>query len=124
MATFYLMLLRGGSLDGSRVLSPSTVDIARTPSSDGELDRYARAPIRWSQGFQLGGPRHLPGAVSPMGALSSPRAFGHNGSNCCIAWADPDRDLVFAYLTGRLTSRAEDGRHLAAVADTILTACH
>jgi CubicO group peptidase (beta-lactamase class C family) len=29
---------------------------ARTPSSDGETDRVLGVPIRWSQGFQLGGP--------------------------------------------------------------------
>jgi CubicO group peptidase (beta-lactamase class C family) len=58
-----------------------------------------------------------------MGRLSSPRTFGHNGSNCCIAWADPDRDLVFAYLTNKITGRAEGIRHHAAVADAVLGSC-
>jgi hypothetical protein len=42
-----------------------------------------------------------------MGQLSRPRAFGHNGSNCCIAWADPKGRLVFAYLTDLLTAGHE-----------------
>ena len=65
-------------------------------------------------GFQL--------ANRPMGRLSGAETFGHNGSNCCIAWADPDRRLVFAYLTDTLISGHRGGRHLAAVADAVLTA--
>jgi CubicO group peptidase (beta-lactamase class C family) len=55
-----------------------------------------------------------------MGRRSSPRAFGHNGSNCCIAWADPDRDLVFAYLTDRVPTREEGARQVSEVADRVL----
>jgi hypothetical protein len=58
-----------------------------------------------------------------MGRLSSPQTFGHNGSNCCIAWADPERDLVFVYLTDLLTTGHEGARNLGAVADAIITAC-
>jgi CubicO group peptidase (beta-lactamase class C family) len=123
LARFYLMLLRGGEVNGVRIVAPETIGQACTPSSDGELDRYAKAPIRWSQGFQLGGPRADPALIAPMGQLSSRQAFGHNGSNCCIGWADPTRQLVFVYLTNLLTSRAQDIRHLAAVADSIIGAC-
>ena len=58
-----------------------------------------------------------------MGARSGLLTFGHNGSNCCIAWADPERDLVFAYLTTRLTERGADKAHHVAVADAVLGAC-
>lgn len=121
LARFYLMLLRGGELDGVRVLDRAVVEQARTPSSDGEVDRFVKQPIRWSQGFQLGGPR--PGAVPhPMGQTSSPLTFGHNGSGCCIGWADPTRGLAVAYLSNRLTSAQVDSPHQAAVADAILAA--
>ncbi|WP_160148932.1 serine hydrolase domain-containing protein [Amycolatopsis alkalitolerans] len=113
LAAFYRVLLRGG--DG--IISASSIEQARVPSSDGELDRYVKLPIRWSQGFQLGGPRP---ALTPLGASSSPRTFGHNGSNCCIAWADPDRDLVYAYVTDRVRGQAAAVRHQAAVADAVL----
>jgi len=123
LARFYEMLLRGGELDGTRVLEAATIEQARQPSGDGELDRFLGLPIRWSQGFQLGGPAkgRLPGG--PMGRLSSPQAFGHNGSNCCIAWADPGRQLVFVYLTDRLTAGHEGARHQGEVADAIIAAC-
>lgn len=119
LASWYSTLLRGGA----PVLSEVTVERARTLSTDGEMDRYARKPIRWAEGFQLGGPRFIPGAVGPMGRLSSPLAFGHNGSNVCIGWADPDRDVAIAYLTNRVTGRNADLLHQADVADAIITAC-
>jgi CubicO group peptidase (beta-lactamase class C family) len=108
-------------LDGT-LLRPQTLAAACAPTSDGELDRHARAYIRWSEGFQLGGARVAPGAVPPMGRRSSARTFGHNGSSCCIGWADPDRDLVVAYLTDRLEPRRSGALHMAAVADEILAA--
>jgi CubicO group peptidase (beta-lactamase class C family) len=121
LARFYLALLRGGELDGVRVLKPATIAEARRPSSDGEPDRFVGLPIRWSQGFQLGGPGDAT-ASRPMGRLGSPETFGHNGSNVCLAWADPTRRLVVAYLTDRLTPGHEGARHLEAVSDAITAA--
>jgi CubicO group peptidase (beta-lactamase class C family) len=57
-----------------------------------------------------------------MGASSGTRTFGHNGSNCCIGWADPDRDLVVVHLTDRIGRPLPDLRYHAAVADRILAA--
>jgi CubicO group peptidase (beta-lactamase class C family) len=123
LARFYFMLLRSGSFGGVRILSVKAIENARVPSNDGEIDRTANLHIRWSNGFQLGGPRPDPESFSPLGQRSSPRAFGHNGSNCCIGWADPDRHLVFTYLTNRLNNRRDGASHLAAVADAVISAC-
>jgi CubicO group peptidase (beta-lactamase class C family) len=122
LATFYLMLLRGGEGPGGSVLPGTTIEEARRPSSDGEIDLTSGLPTRWAQGFQLGGPRRIPRVASPFGQSSSPNTFGHNGSGCCIGWADPDRDLAVAYLTDRVTGRQPDARHQAAVADAIIAA--
>jgi CubicO group peptidase (beta-lactamase class C family) len=123
LAVFYQMLLNEGEFEGRRILQPASIREARTSSNNGEWDPYAFAPIRWAQGLQLGGPRPDKRYVSPMGRLSSPLAFGHNGSNCCIGWADPTRQLAFAYLTNLLTSPRRDARHLTDVADAIIGAC-
>ncbi len=122
LAAFYRLLLAGGRAGHRQVIAASTVAAAIAPSGDDGFDRVARYPIRWSAGFQLGGPRAVPGTVSPMGASSSPRAFGHNGSNCCIGWADPDRRLVVVHLTNRIGWPLPDLRFHAAVADRILAA--
>lgn len=127
LARFYQALLNGGELDGVRVLAAETVREATRPSSHGETDRYLHLPVRWSQGFQLGGERggspRIGGGMNPMGQRSSQRTFGHNGSYVCIGWADPDRQLAVGYLTGLLVSRATGTRHMSAVSDAILAAC-
>jgi CubicO group peptidase (beta-lactamase class C family) len=123
LARFYQALLRGGELDGVRVLRPETVEAARQPSGHGETDRFLRLPIRWSYGFQLGGPAGAPAASRPMGRRSGPLVFGHNGSNCCVAWADPERQLVVAYLTDVLEAGPGGARHMADISDAIIEAC-
>ncbi|WIY00253.1 serine hydrolase domain-containing protein [Amycolatopsis mongoliensis] len=109
LARFYQALLDG--------FAPAAVAEARRPSGDAVVDRTIGTRIRWAHGFQLGG------AGRPMGTLSTPETFGHNGSNCCIAWADPGRRLVFAYLTDRLVAGHSAAAHLGEVADAVLTSC-
>jgi CubicO group peptidase (beta-lactamase class C family) len=120
MAALYQRLLDGGQ----PVLRPETIASATRPSCDGEIDRYLHLPIRWSEGFQLGGARpggrRAGGGYAPMGALASRTAFGHNGSYVCLAWADPERQVVMAYLTGRLVSRAVGARHMSEISDAVL----
>jgi CubicO group peptidase (beta-lactamase class C family) len=123
LALFYRAALAARAGGEPRLLGAAAMAGALEPVTDGETDATSGVPIRWGLGFQLGGERHVRGVVSAMGAASSPRAFGHNGSNCCIAWADPDRDLVYAYLTNRLTDRVADKAHHVAVADAVLGAC-
>jgi CubicO group peptidase (beta-lactamase class C family) len=123
LARFYLMLLRGGELDGVRVLRPETVAEALRPSANGQTDRLLRLPVRWAQGFQLGGPAPDPAHPRPMGATSSPEAFGHNGSNCCLAWADRSRGVVFAYLTNLLSASFDGSPHQSEVSDAVLAIC-
>lgn len=122
LAVLYQTLLYGGVGPAGRILRPESIARAVEPSSEGEIDRTARAPVRWSQGFQLGGPRSIPGGTTPLGTASGPRTFGHNGSYCCIGWADPDRQIAYAYLTNRVGRPQADHVHHAAVADKILAA--
>lgn len=121
LARFYQMLLNGGELDGARILATATVAEARRPSADGEVDQFLKLPVRWSQGFQLGGPVPSSARPRPMGRFSSPAAFGHNGSNSCLGWADPARGIVLAYLTDRLATGLDGSPHLSRVSDTLLT---
>lgn len=121
LGVFYRALLDDRAGRGPELLRPDTLATALEPSNERQMDVFARAPIRWSAGFQLGGVR-WGSRTGPMGRLSSPLAFGHNGSNCCLAWADPQRDLVMTYLTDRVPRPAAGIRHLAQVSDAILSA--
>jgi CubicO group peptidase (beta-lactamase class C family) len=124
LARFYQALLNDGELDGTRILARGTLAKAYEPSSaPKEVDRVIKLPIRWSHGFQLGGATRVPHPAMPMGDSSSILTFGHNGSSCCIAWADPARGLVFAYLTDRLLAGAGGSPHLRDVSDAVIAAC-
>lgn len=127
LARLYQALLNGGEMDGVRVVSAETIQGATTPSSDGEVDRYLKLPVRWSEAFQLGGERRAPGRIGggpgPMGALACRNTFGHNGSYVCLGWADPERQIAFGYVTARLVNRRLGAAHMAAVSDAVLAAC-
>jgi hypothetical protein len=85
--------------------------------------RFVGLPIRWSHGFQLGGPAPGRPVCYPMGQLSGRETSGHNGSNTCLGWADPERRLVMAYLTNLILPGEEGARHQSEVSDAVLSAC-
>ncbi|TDV56208.1 serine hydrolase domain-containing protein [Actinophytocola oryzae] len=124
LARFYQALLNGGTLDGTRVLGEDSIAEARRPAAPGApMDRVTRLPARWAQGFQLGHPDAEPSHFSPLGRSSTRSTFGHDGSNCCIGWADPDRRLVFVYLTDLLLAGHAGARHLGEVSDAVIATC-
>ncbi|HPZ48510.1 MAG TPA: serine hydrolase domain-containing protein [Propionibacteriaceae bacterium] len=120
VAIFYETLRRGGSWGERHLLQPESIAAMLVPTSGEHRDLFTGTFIRWSEGFQLGGPRPVESEVSALGALSSPYAYGHNGSDVCIGWADPTRKLVMAYLTGCFGDLHVNLRHMAAVGDAVL----
>ncbi len=85
-------MVRGGELDGVRVLSRSALGLmTREVTVNGlgaSVDRLAddHYAIGWGK----------PGAASP----GSQSAFGHGGISGTRLWIDPAEDLVFVYLSG------------------------
>ena len=125
IARFYQLLLDDGERDDVRVFDPKTVDAARRPaqrastSARHEADAIIGHPVRWAHGFQLGWGDDPVRTARPFGTTAGREVFGHNGSNYCNAWADPDHDLVFAYLTNSVPRRAEALRHQTEISDLI-----
>lgn len=87
------------------------------PSSDGGRDAWALLETRWGTGVQLGGT----GCWCPLGTTSTPRAVGHNGSDVCLGWADPDLELAVGLITDRASGSAADKRVLIKLSDLILS---
>lgn len=87
------------------------------PSSDGGRDAWTRLETRWGTGVQLGGT----GRWCPLGTTSTPRAVGHNGSDACLGWADPDLELAVGLITDRASGSAADKRALIKLSDLILS---
>jgi CubicO group peptidase (beta-lactamase class C family) len=85
-------MLRGGELDGVRVLSRPFVELATREVTVGGLGA-APDPLAASH-YALGWGK--PGITSPASAA----AFGHGGVTGTNLWIDPAADLVLVYLTG------------------------
>ena len=123
VAVFYEMLRRGGWAGSVRLLGEGTILAARQPSSDGEMDRFIKAPVRWSQAFMLGGVNSDEDLGRIMGRKSSCETFGCGGSSCCVAWCDPGRELVAVYLCNKSVPDPIGFAQLRELSDLILGAC-
>jgi CubicO group peptidase (beta-lactamase class C family) len=90
LAVFYQMFLNGGTYGGCRVLSPATVRMMCD-------DQTAGLPDRWGLSWMLGAGRRDAGVP-----ICSPETFGHfgwGGGGRCLAWADPQEELIGIILT-------------------------
>jgi CubicO group peptidase (beta-lactamase class C family) len=85
-------MLRGGELDGGRVLPSAQLELMTREVTVGGIGE-APDPLKANH-YALGWGR--PGPDTP----GSRRAFGHGGATGTRLWIDPEHDLVFLYLTG------------------------
>ncbi len=94
LAAFYQMMLSGGSLNGSRILSTASVDLM-TRNHTGNL----------KAGFAPGVGYGLTWAVvrEPLGMfrLNSVGTYSHGGAFRTYGWVDPELDLVGVVLQQR-----------------------
>jgi len=86
-------MLRGGELDGVRVLPPAYVALMTREQTVGGLGA-AEDPVRANH-YALGW-----GKPDSRTDPASPAAFGHSGATGTRLWIDPQHDLVVVYLTG------------------------
>jgi CubicO group peptidase (beta-lactamase class C family) len=100
------MLRRGGALDGVRILSPATLDMARrnwTGDKPNELYKvlahkrgWQPAPAYIGLGFSLRGTAHC---HHMFGTLTSSETFGNYGAGSALFWVDPLHQVTFVCLT-------------------------
>lgn len=117
MARFYSCLANGGELDGTRVLETETVEAMTGEQVAVERDGTLGVPRRYGMGVVLGG-----GAWDKFGSLSPERVFGHGGLGSIVGWADPERDLAFAYVTNGIREEFEHSLRANALADAVRAA--
>ena len=105
---FTQMLVRGGELDGVRLLAPRTVELMASNHLPGRVDLeafgrplFAEMPFD-GHGFGLG----FSVLEDPVKArtLASPGEFAWGGAASTAFWVDPDEDLTAAFYTQLLPS--------------------
>lgn len=93
---FLHLLLRGGELDGVRILGEDTVAHAVGTVTPGQFDSTFGFPMRYGLGMMMGGNRFS------LFGLTTRGAFGHLGFSNVVVYADPSRDLAVSFLnTGK-----------------------
>jgi CubicO group peptidase (beta-lactamase class C family) len=85
-------MLRGGELDGVRVLPSAHLALMRREVTVGGIGAAADPLLADHYALGWGRPR--------ADTVGSADAFGHGGATGTRLWIDPERDLVFVYLTG------------------------
>jgi CubicO group peptidase (beta-lactamase class C family) len=98
LARVYGALARGGELSGVHVLSPESIDRARSLQAEG-TDALLHIPVRMGLGFWLTRPGHRDFAFGP-----NEGAFGHPGAGGSLGFADPTARVGFGYVTNRMGS--------------------
>jgi len=94
------MLLNGGEFAGKRYISEQTVELF--------IQRvFARGNNHRGLGFDRinDDPERCLAAPS-----ASPKSFGHTGFTGTIAWADPENQMVFIFLSNRVNPSAANPR--------------
>lgn len=90
LAKVFQMLLNGGSYAGRQYLRPETVQLFTTRHT---------GSTRRGIGFDM---KELdPKAIQNLHPLAGPNTFGHTGFTGIGAWADPDKNLIFLFLSNR-----------------------
>ena len=99
LAKIFQMLLNGGTYGGQQYFKPETVQMFTS--------RYGGSTRR-GLGFDM---KELnPEASANMGKLAGPNTFGHLGFTGICAWADPDQQLIFIFISNRTYPTMENNK--------------
>ncbi|MCV7430238.1 lipase LipE [Mycolicibacterium bacteremicum] len=114
LSRFAEILVRGGELDGHRVLSADTLHRASAEARRLRPDlATGLQPMRWGTGYMLGSKRFGPFGKDAAGA------FGHTGLTDIAVWADPQRALSVAVISSGKPSGHPEAKRYPALLDRI-----
>ena len=100
LAKFYAMLANGGTWQGRTVLAPQILDWISALAAQG-FDPVLQREMAFSAGFTRD-PVDASGKKIRQILGPSVAAFGHAGAGGSLAFADPDRNLAFAYVMNQM----------------------
>jgi CubicO group peptidase (beta-lactamase class C family) len=117
LVAFYQMLLNLGSLNGTRVLAPRTVQYVTRNHTGDRTDERMGMPMHRGLGVHVRGTTPL---IRGLGSTAAPNTFGHGGAGTSYSWADPGTGVSFTYLTNSQMAEPYHTRRL----DEIMTIAH
>lgn len=126
---FAEMLQRGGEFDGTRILSPRTISLARknwTGELYNEIYRTVALRAGWRPppanlglGFNVRGDGIM---HHQFGTLASSETFGNYGGGSAVYWIDPETSMTFVCLTAGLLSQAANIERFQRLSDIATSA--
>jgi len=96
---YEMLLKRGESTSGRRIILPQTVEALTARHRVGIMDHTFKHVIDWGLGFIINSAHYGDEAVPyGYGRPASRRTFGHGGRQCCSGFADPENALAVAVI--------------------------
>src|SRR5712691_5605519 len=96
LTTFYQMLLNLGGLNGTRLLSPRTVQYVTRNYTGERLDERFGMPMHRGLGVHVRGTTPM---IRGLGSTASSSTFGHGGAGTLYSSAAPETGVSFTYLS-------------------------
>ncbi|GHT10088.1 beta-N-acetylglucosaminidase [Bacteroidia bacterium] len=97
LAKYLQMLLWLGNYGGMQFLKPATVEL---------FTKYQSSDSRRALGFDK--PEPNPKKASPICPEASPSSYGHTGFTGTMVWVDPEREMLFVFLSNRVHPSASN----------------
>lgn len=119
MAALYQMMANFGKLNGTRIFSRRLVEFVTRNHTGDMLDHGMGLPMHRGLGVHT---RGVSDKIRGLGAIGSPRTFGHGGVGTSYCWADPDSGVSFAYISNSRQPDPWHSRRLDIVANLVHSA--
>jgi len=117
LAKFYAMLASGGEWGGVSYFSEEALEQMQRRHSEG-LDQILLLETAFAAGF-MKDPTGRDGNKVRRHFGPSNRAFGHPGAGGCLAFADPDENLGFAYVMNQMETGVLPGPRALGLVDAL-----
>jgi CubicO group peptidase (beta-lactamase class C family) len=119
MAALYQMMANFGKLNGTRIFSRRLVEFVTRNHTGDMFDHGMGLPMHRGLGVHT---RGVSDKIRGLGAIGSPRTFGHGGVGTSYCWADPDSGVSFAYISNSRQPDPWHSRRLDIVANLVHSA--
>lgn len=101
LAVFMQMLLQKGNYGGQQFLNPETVELFTTTPSTNLENRRALGFDKPEMDYNKEG---------PTCHCVSAKSFGHSGFTGTIAWADPETNIIYIFLSNRIYPNQDNAK--------------